>query len=71
MNPHQEQQAVLLNRIALRVDKLNESIEQLNHNLNDVNEKNQSTLVMAQIWNSYVRSAHIMLESLGGVQPPE
>ncbi|KAF9026427.1 hypothetical protein BGZ81_006274 [Podila clonocystis] len=71
MNPHQEQQAALLNRIALNVDKLNESVEQLNEKLAEVNEQNQTTLLMAQVWNSYVKSAHIMLEGLGGVQAPE
>ncbi|KAF9169227.1 hypothetical protein BGX21_010978 [Mortierella sp. AD011] len=71
MNPHQEQQAALLSRIALNVDKLNESLEQLNEKLARVNQQNQSTVLIAQVWNSYSKSVNIMLEGLGGLQPPE
>ncbi|GJJ68101.1 DASH complex subunit DAD4 [Entomortierella parvispora] len=71
MNPHQEQQAALLNRIAINVEKLNESLEELNKKLVRVNEGNESTVLMAQIWNTYAKSTHIMLEGLGGLQPPE
>ncbi|KAG0303593.1 hypothetical protein BGZ98_006489 [Dissophora globulifera] len=71
MNPHQEQQAALLNRIALNVEKLNDAVEQLNDRLAKVNQENQSTVLIAQVWNSYSKSVHIMLEGLGGLQPPE
>ncbi|KAI7816790.1 DASH complex subunit Dad4 [Gamsiella multidivaricata] len=71
MNPHQEQQAALLNRIALNVEKLNDSLEQLNEKLAQVNDQNQRTVLIAEIWNAYSKSAHIMLEGLGGIQPPE
>ncbi|KAF9086263.1 hypothetical protein BGX29_001475 [Mortierella sp. GBA35] len=71
MNPHQEQQAALLNRIALNVEKLNESLVQLNQKLEQVNHESEMTMVVAQIWNSYSKSAHINLEGLGGLQPPE
>ncbi|ORZ01838.1 DASH complex subunit Dad4 [Lobosporangium transversale] len=71
MDPHQEQQAALLNRIALNVEKLNESVEQLNEKLKQINEENHSTAVIAQIWNNYSRNVYIMLEGLGGLQPPE
>ncbi|KAK3805830.1 MAG: DASH complex subunit Dad4 [Benniella sp.] len=71
MNPHQEKQAALLNRIALNVEKLNESLEQLNMKLEEVNDQNQSTMLLSQVWNTYSKNVRIMLEGLGGIQPPE
>ncbi|CAO3565566.1 hypothetical protein BGZ70_006282 [Mortierella alpina] len=71
MNPHQEQQVALLNRIALNVEKLNESIEQLNEKLARVNDMNQSTMIIAQVWSNYAKSVQINLEGQGGLQPPE
>ncbi|KAF9929758.1 hypothetical protein BGZ65_005675 [Modicella reniformis] len=71
MNPHQEKQAALLNRIAINVDKLNDSLEQLNKKLEEVNDQNQPTMLLAQVWNTYSKNVHIMLEGLGGLQPPE
>ncbi|KAF9925802.1 hypothetical protein FBU30_004477 [Linnemannia zychae] len=70
-NPHQEQQAALINRISLNVEKLNESLVQLNQKLEQVNNQTQTTVLIAQVWNSYSKSAHINLEGLGGLQPPE
>jgi DASH complex subunit DAD4 len=44
---------------------------QLNQKLEQVNNQTQSTMLIAQVWNSYSKSAHINLEGLGGLQPPE
>ncbi|KAF9973008.1 hypothetical protein BGZ73_003785 [Actinomortierella ambigua] len=71
MNPHQEQQAALLNRIAHNVDKLNESLEQVNAKLESVNEKNQPTVVLSQVWHTFTKNVQFNLEGLGGLQPPE
>ncbi|KAI1314682.1 hypothetical protein EDD11_001850, partial [Mortierella claussenii] len=52
-------------------EKLNESVEQLNEKLTSVNDQSQSTILIAQIWNSYSKSVNIMLEGQGGLQQPE
>lgn len=52
-------------------EKLNDSLELLNDKLEEVNNQNQPAILLSQVWNTYSRNVRIMLEGLGGLQPPE
>ncbi|ORZ03445.1 DASH complex subunit Dad4-domain-containing protein [Syncephalastrum racemosum] len=63
-NPHEEQQAVLIGRIAANVAQLNETVKRLNEKLQLVNKENEDVAQIAHMWASYSASSEIYLENL-------
>ncbi|GAA6038183.1 hypothetical protein JCM8097_005782 [Rhodosporidiobolus ruineniae] len=69
-NPYEEQQEAVLSRILGTVDKLNESMLELNKEIQNVNGYNASTAEVVELWTSYMRNVQWNLQSQKALHPP-
>ncbi|EIW72806.1 hypothetical protein TREMEDRAFT_25165, partial [Tremella mesenterica DSM 1558] len=69
-NPHEAEQAVLLERIIKNVDKCNEAVLEMNHCIKEFLESSTSTHVAAQLFANYSRNVNYNLEALGNMPKP-
>ncbi|ORY23202.1 DASH complex subunit Dad4 [Naematelia encephala] len=69
-NPHEAEQAVLLERIIKNVDKCNEAVLEMNHCIKEFLASSQSTQVTAQLFSNYSRNVAYNLEVVGKMPKP-
>ncbi|KAF2025984.1 DASH complex, subunit Dad4 [Setomelanomma holmii] len=69
-SPHEHQQSLLLSRIIVNVEKLNEAIMMLNKNLQEINIQNMDTELVAQMFKNYQSNVLFHLEATNGLQDP-
>ncbi|KAJ1675713.1 hypothetical protein EV182_000726 [Spiromyces aspiralis] len=70
-NPYEEQQTAILTRIINNVAKLNDTLQDLNTRLEEINELNTDLVAFSNIWQHYQRNAAIYLHSTSALQPPK
>ncbi|WFD32551.1 hypothetical protein MSPP1_003599 [Malassezia sp. CBS 17886] len=63
-NPYEERQALLLERIIKNVDLLDEALHELNRAVVHINNRNQETTIVAEMWNGYYRNVAFNLENM-------
>ncbi|KAF1842594.1 uncharacterized protein K460DRAFT_409995 [Cucurbitaria berberidis CBS 394.84] len=69
-SPHEHQQSLLLSRIIVNVEKLNEAIMMLNKNLQEINIQNMDTELVAQMFKNYQSNVLFHLEATNGLKDP-
>ncbi|GAA5886133.1 hypothetical protein JCM6882_004276 [Rhodosporidiobolus microsporus] len=69
-NPYEEEQEAILSRILGTVEKLNESMLELNRSIEQVNAYNSSTAEVVELWTSYMRNVQWNLQSQKALHPP-
>ncbi|KAF1978430.1 DASH complex, subunit Dad4 [Bimuria novae-zelandiae CBS 107.79] len=69
-SPHEHQQSLLLSRIIVNVEKLNEAIATLNKNLQEINLGNMDTELVAQMFKNYQSNVLFHLEATSGLKDP-
>ncbi|BGO91583.1 hypothetical protein NBRC10512_008029 [Rhodotorula toruloides] len=69
-NPYEEEQQVVISRILGTVEKLNESMLELNRSIEQVNAYNASTAEIVELWTSYMRNVQWNLQSQKTLHPP-
>lgn len=63
--PNQEErQALLLERIIKNVDLLNDALQELNRSVASINNRNQDTTIVAEMWNGYRRNVDFNLQNI-------
>ncbi|WVN85410.1 uncharacterized protein L203_100556 [Cryptococcus depauperatus CBS 7841] len=70
-NPHEAEQAVLLERIIKNVDKSNEAIIEMNHCLKEYLESAGATHVTSQLFANYSRNVLYNLETMDKLPKPQ
>ncbi|KAJ4305403.1 DASH complex subunit dad4 [Kalmusia sp. IMI 367209] len=63
-SPHEHQQSLLLSRIIVNVEKLNEAIMTLNKNLQEINLANMDTELVSQMFKNYQSNVLFHLEGV-------
>ncbi|KAF2687132.1 hypothetical protein K458DRAFT_385955 [Lentithecium fluviatile CBS 122367] len=69
-SPHEHQQSLLLSRIIVNVEKLNEAIMMLNKNLQEINLQNMDTELVSQMFKNYQSNVLFHLEATNGLKDP-
>ncbi|KAF2731832.1 DASH complex, subunit Dad4 [Polyplosphaeria fusca] len=69
-SPHEHQQSLLLSRIIVNVEKLNEAIMVLNKNLLEINMQNMDVELVAQMFKNYQSNVLFHLEATNGLKDP-
>ncbi|KAF2133603.1 hypothetical protein P153DRAFT_393410 [Dothidotthia symphoricarpi CBS 119687] len=69
-SPHEHQQSLLLSRIIVNVEKLNEAVMMLNKNLQEINIANMDTELVAQMFKNYQSNVLFHLEATNGLKDP-
>ncbi|GHJ87515.1 hypothetical protein NliqN6_3917 [Naganishia liquefaciens] len=69
-NPHEEKQAVLLERIIKNVEKCNESIVELNQCLGEILQSNEVSITSA-LFQNYSRNVVYNLEATKNLADPK
>ncbi|KAL7424701.1 hypothetical protein Q5752_000385 [Cryptotrichosporon argae] len=69
-NPHEAEQAVLLERIIKNVDKCNEAVLEMNHCLKEFLDSSAGNTVAAQLFANYSRNVTYNLEAAGNMPKP-
>ncbi|PSN67540.1 hypothetical protein BS50DRAFT_634897 [Corynespora cassiicola Philippines] len=69
-SPHEHQQSLLLSRIIVNVEKLNEAIMMLNKNLQEINIQNMDTELVSQMFKNYQSNVLFHLEATNGLKDP-
>ncbi|KAF2473042.1 DASH complex, subunit Dad4 [Lindgomyces ingoldianus] len=69
-SPHEHQQSLLLSRIIVNVEKLNEAIMMLNKNLQEINIQNMDVELVAQMFKNYQSNVLFHLEATNGLKDP-
>ncbi|KAI7898439.1 DASH complex subunit Dad4 [Cokeromyces recurvatus] len=62
-NPHEQQQSFLLARIVANINKLNQSMTELNNKLENVNKYNGDIALIGHMWSAYDDSVRIHIEN--------
>ncbi|UZJ55331.1 hypothetical protein CBS101457_004651 [Exobasidium rhododendri] len=63
-NPHEERQALLLERIIKNVDLVNDALVEMNRSLQEVNAYNTKSTVVGELWEGYRRNVAFNLASM-------
>ncbi|WFD44214.1 hypothetical protein MPSI1_002880 [Malassezia psittaci] len=63
-NPYEERQTLLLERIIKNVDLLDEALQELNRSVAEINNQNQETTIVAEMWNGYHRNVEFNLKNM-------
>ncbi|KAF2190926.1 DASH complex, subunit Dad4 [Zopfia rhizophila CBS 207.26] len=69
-SPHEHQQSLLLSRIIVNVEKLNEAIMMLNKNLQEINIQNMDVELVSQMFKNYQSNVLFHLEATNGLKDP-
>lgn len=69
-NPYEQVQVNVLSRIVGNIEKLNQSVTTLNHELENINRKNTNLEIMGQICENYHKSMQFNLEATNNKKPP-
>ncbi|KAF2268046.1 hypothetical protein CC78DRAFT_576597 [Lojkania enalia] len=69
-SPHEHQQSLLISRIIVNVEKLNEAIMMLNKNLQEINIQNMDVELVAQMFKNYQSNVLFHLEATNGLKDP-
>ncbi|GAA5983428.1 hypothetical protein JCM10908_000283 [Rhodotorula pacifica] len=69
-DPYQQEQEVILSRIIGRVEKINESMLELNRSIEQVNGYNASIAEVTELWSTYMRNVTWNLKSQNELHPP-
>ncbi|BGP55637.1 hypothetical protein JCM8202_004898 [Rhodotorula sphaerocarpa] len=69
-NPYEEEQVVIISRILGRVEKMNESMLELNRSIEQVNNYNASTAEVVELWSTYMRNVTWNLTAQNELHPP-
>ncbi|ODN84541.1 hypothetical protein L202_00471 [Cryptococcus amylolentus CBS 6039] len=69
-NPHEAEQAVLLERIIKNVDKSNEAIVELNHCLKEYLDSAGAVHITSQLFANYSRNVLYNLETVNNLPKP-
>jgi len=70
-NPHEERQAVLLERIIKNVEKCNEAILEMNHCANEIAVGHMDTAIAANLFTNYSKNVRYNLEAIGIMPEPK
>lgn len=68
-NPYETTQRSLLARIVQNTARLNESVKTLNHELSEINAKNQQLCTVATLCDTYQESVQFNLATTGQLRP--
>ena len=60
----EERQSLLLERIIKNVDLLNEALQELNRSVAEINNRNQETTIVSEMWNGYRRNVDFNLQNI-------
>lgn len=55
---------MLLERIIKNVDLLNEALQELNRSVAEINNQNQETTIVSEMWNGYRRNVEFNLRNM-------
>ncbi|WWC86296.1 uncharacterized protein L201_001169 [Kwoniella dendrophila CBS 6074] len=69
-NPHEAEQAVLLERIIKNVDKCNEAVMEMNHCIKEILESSSDVHIAAQLFANYSRNVKYNLEQVAQMPKP-
>ncbi|POY74565.1 hypothetical protein BMF94_2326 [Rhodotorula taiwanensis] len=69
-NPYEEEQVVIISRILGRVEKMNESMLELNRSVEQVNNYNVSIAEVVELWSTYMRNVSWNLQAQNELHPP-
>ncbi|GFZ43545.1 hypothetical protein JCM24511_01265 [Saitozyma sp. JCM 24511] len=69
-NPHEAEQAVLLERIIKNVDKCNEAVVEMNHCIKEFLASSNSTKVASQLFTNYHRNVAYNLDAVKKMPKP-
>ncbi|GAA5959375.1 hypothetical protein JCM8115_000092 [Rhodotorula mucilaginosa] len=69
-DPYQEEQEIILSRIIGRVEKINESMLELNRSIEQVNGYNASIAEVTELWSTYMRNVTWNLKNQNELHPP-
>ncbi|KAF2281550.1 DASH complex, subunit Dad4 [Westerdykella ornata] len=69
-SPHEHQQSLLISRIIVNVEKLNEAIMMLNKNLQEINIQNMDVELVAQMFKNYQSNVLFHLEATNNLKDP-
>ncbi|WVQ82781.1 hypothetical protein IAT38_004913 [Cryptococcus sp. DSM 104549] len=69
-NPHEAEQAVLLERIIRNVDKSNEAIMEMNHCLKEYLDSAGAVHITSQLFANYSRNVQYNLEAVDKMPKP-
>ncbi|TKA56901.1 hypothetical protein B0A53_01302 [Rhodotorula sp. CCFEE 5036] len=69
-DPYQEEQEIILSRIIGRVEKINESMLELNRSIEQVNGYNASVAEVTELWSTYMRNVTWNLKNQNELHPP-
>ncbi|KAI9635253.1 DASH complex subunit Dad4 [Dioszegia hungarica] len=70
-NPHEAEQAVLLERIIKNVDKCNEAVTEMNHCIREILESSKEIPVTAKLFTNYSRNVNYNLDAIGKMPKPQ
>ncbi|WVW82353.1 hypothetical protein I302_104360 [Kwoniella bestiolae CBS 10118] len=69
-NPHEAEQAVLLERIIKNVDKCNEAIMEMNHCIKEFLDSSSDVHIAAQLFANYSRNVAYNLNAVKQMPEP-
>ncbi|GAA5875689.1 hypothetical protein JCM3774_002582 [Rhodotorula dairenensis] len=69
-DPYQAEQEVIISRIIGRVEKINESMLELNRSIEQVNGYNASIAEVTELWSTYMRNVTWNLKNQNELHPP-
>ncbi|KAF2745105.1 DASH complex, subunit Dad4 [Sporormia fimetaria CBS 119925] len=69
-SPHEHQQNLLISRIIVNVEKLNEAVMMLNKNLQEINIQNMDVELVAQMFKNYQSNVLFHLEATNNLKDP-
>ncbi|KAK8865967.1 hypothetical protein IAR55_001116 [Kwoniella newhampshirensis] len=69
-NPHEAEQAVLLERIIKNVDKCNEAIMEMNHCIKEFLDSASSVHTSAELLSNYSRNVTYNLKAVNSMPKP-
>ncbi|CCD24093.1 Dad4p NDAI_0C04330 [Naumovozyma dairenensis CBS 421] len=69
-NPYEQVQSNILSRIIRNVERLNQSVNTLNQELEIINKKHKNLEIMGQISENYHNGMQFNLEATGNKKPP-
>ncbi|KAH7139244.1 DASH complex subunit Dad4-domain-containing protein [Dendryphion nanum] len=69
-SPHEHQQSLLISRIIVNVEKLNEAVMMLNKNLQEINIQNMDVELVSQMFKNYQSNVLFHLEATNSLKDP-
>ncbi|KAK1926790.1 DASH complex subunit Dad4 [Papiliotrema laurentii] len=70
-NPHERDQAILLERIIKNVDKCNEAVLEMNHCIKEFLQSSTNTEIAAKLYDNYSYNVRYNLNTLKQMPEPK